>query len=146
MQYAALLMSFHGRIGRKAFWIGFVITALVFVAVDLTVLAMDAALADVASHLIGALAIAPFLAVAAKRIHDLNRSAWWLLLGITPVPLAYVVGWAASIDGRSAPEIEQAVTSVLSLSALALLALAVLVLGLRPGARKYNIFGGPPAA
>lgn len=32
--------------------------------------------------------ILPHLAVGARRLHDTNRSAWWLLLGFVPV-----IGW-----------------------------------------------------
>jgi uncharacterized membrane protein YhaH (DUF805 family) len=36
--------------------------------------------------------LVPFIAVAIRRLHDTNRSGWWLLIWLVPV-----VGWLALV-------------------------------------------------
>ena len=33
----------------------------------------------------------PNLSVTARRLHDTNRSSWWLPLGLVPTPLVFVI-------------------------------------------------------
>ena len=72
--------DFTGRASRPEFWW----FMLFVVLVDAAVLAI--------SHLLWflfALAVVlPRLAVAVRRLHDTDRSGWWLLIGFVPI-----VGW-----------------------------------------------------
>jgi len=89
----AQLFSFKGRSRRADFWI---YSGVVFLGVILaaTVIAwpMGVDLADASdgrATLIEAGAILlfvwPSLAIYAKRLHDRNLSAWWVLIGFLPV-------------------------------------------------------------
>jgi uncharacterized membrane protein YhaH (DUF805 family) len=114
MKFTSLLFSFKGRIGRAAWWLGTVaVWALDFAANAIADLAspppvlpdpatqtMSQVLADNAQAGIAhgehaAWLLIPYLlclyvglAVGAKRCHDRNRSAWFLLLLLIPV-----LGW-----------------------------------------------------
>jgi uncharacterized membrane protein YhaH (DUF805 family) len=94
----SLLFSFQGRANRAKFWlvnIGITIVVMVVFGAVLGGAAMSsdpqAALASVG--VIGGLVLAVVyilglwisLAVAAKRWHDRNKSAWWILIVFVPV-------------------------------------------------------------
>jgi uncharacterized membrane protein YhaH (DUF805 family) len=94
----SLLFSFQGRVNRAKFWLVHIAMWVVIIVVFGAVLgggAMSsdpqAALASVG--LIGGLVLLVVyilalwigLAIAAKRWHDRNKSAWWILIVFVPV-------------------------------------------------------------
>src|SRR4051794_26970709 len=46
--------------------------------------------------------IVPSIAVGVRRLHDTNRTGWWILLPIIPYILAFVLGGAAMLGGAAA--------------------------------------------
>ena len=40
--------------------------------------------------------VVPYLAVGVRRLHDVNRSGWWLLLSFTVIGLIPLFIWAVS--------------------------------------------------
>ncbi len=86
MDYSQLFLSFNGRINRQPFWIGILILigiSIVLQIVIYTILGPEAG--AIASGILGLLFIYPALAVYAKRCHDRDKSAWWLLLLLVPL-------------------------------------------------------------
>ena len=85
-----LLLSFNGRIGGSTYWLRFF---LPYVGIYLGLVALDAILGTldenegvgVLSGIFLLVALYPSLAVAAKRCHDRDRSAWFLLVGVVPI-------------------------------------------------------------
>jgi uncharacterized membrane protein YhaH (DUF805 family) len=78
--------DFNGRARRAAFWY----FVLVYVIIDI-VLAIIQQVAHLNNILTGLLALAlllPNLGIAVRRLHDTNRSGWWILIGLIPI-----VGW-----------------------------------------------------
>jgi uncharacterized membrane protein YhaH (DUF805 family) len=75
---------FRGRARRKEFWlfalVSFLIALLLEVADSAFGLTRNVGLADVYSLLV----FVPTTAVAVRRLHDTNRSGWWLLIGPAP--------------------------------------------------------------
>ena len=89
MNWRALLFSFSGRINRAKYWLASLLLILAFlvplaVVYVITLLAAGtdavAFLAIVAVLVIFIGIIVAGLAVAVKRLHDRDKSAWWLLL------------------------------------------------------------------
>ena len=87
MSMSQLLFSFQGRLNRKPYWMtAIVITILMIVLIVIAIAffverEIGAGIAVVA--LIALLYIPLIwigLAVGAKRLHDRDKSAWWLLL------------------------------------------------------------------
>jgi uncharacterized membrane protein YhaH (DUF805 family) len=73
---------FDGRAGRAEYWWWFLFQTLVlFGASSVGAVGHLSTLLGVVALL--ALAL-PNLAVAARRLHDINCSAWWLLIGAIP--------------------------------------------------------------
>ena len=74
--------KFDGRAGRAEFWWFVLANLVVFVA-----LAILIAVSNIFIILYFGYALAlivPSIAVAIRRLHDTNKSGWWLLIGIIP--------------------------------------------------------------
>ncbi|WP_207483567.1 DUF805 domain-containing protein [Arenibaculum pallidiluteum] len=82
MPLKTLLLSFEGRIGRRTFWQFNLALFLASLAVVVAEIVMEV---EGPSALLTLLSLYPSLAVYAKRWHDRDKSAWWLLLGLVPV-------------------------------------------------------------
>ena len=78
-------VNFSSRSRRSEYW---------YWALFVTLVAVVAAIVDAATtgYLLGALfslaTILPDFAVAVRRLHDIDRSGWWLLLALVPI-----IGW-----------------------------------------------------
>jgi uncharacterized membrane protein YhaH (DUF805 family) len=70
-------VNFHGRAQRSEFW-WFALFA--FVASVLL-----GAISDVLGGLFGLVVLLPGIAVALRRLHDVDLSGWWYLLVLIPV-------------------------------------------------------------
>ncbi len=76
--------EFAGRATRSEFWWFFLFTLLVSVGLDMV--------SHTLSGLFSLATLLPSLAVGARRLHDTNRSGWWLLLWLVPF-----IGWIVLI-------------------------------------------------
>ena len=87
--------TFNGRATRPEYWwwilamiILFTVLGLIDGAVIAPLLgfeAFDPEAAQPVSFIASLGLLLPNLAVSARRLHDTDRSAWWLLLGLIPV-------------------------------------------------------------
>jgi|SRR5882672_8111398 len=83
MDYKNLLLSFEGRIGRKIYWMSYL--AFIGVMIVLGIVASFLGTAGmIILPLVGLAIIWPALAIQAKRWHDRDKSAWWILIGLIP--------------------------------------------------------------
>jgi len=93
----SLLFSFQGRINRAKFWLVHVVMWVVVLVVFGTILGSAAVSSDPQAALqsvgvvgglillvVYILALWIGLAIAAKRWHDRNKSAWWILIVFVP--------------------------------------------------------------
>ena len=135
-------LSFQGRSNRKRYW--------------LTVLSICGLF--LASALVGAvLQIVPFLSLAVipvwvalviaifanatRRLHDRNKSAWWLLLFYV-VPA--ILGIPFQLAQYGPPDGFQALASLLALIGLPFTVWGLVELGFRKGNAGPNRFGEDP--
>jgi uncharacterized membrane protein YhaH (DUF805 family) len=94
----SLLFSFQGRVNRAKFWLVHVVMWVVILVVFTAILGSAALSTDPQAALqsvgtigglilfvVYVLAIWIGLAVAAKRWHDRNKSAWWILIALVPL-------------------------------------------------------------
>jgi len=72
--------TFDGRATRSEYWWFFLFTLLVSMATGI--------ISEALSGLFSLAVLLPSLAVGARRLHDTDRSGWFLLLWIIPV-----IGW-----------------------------------------------------
>jgi hypothetical protein len=47
------------------------------------------------NSIVSLLVLLPSLAVSVRRLHDINRSGWWLLIGVTIIGIFPLIFWAA---------------------------------------------------
>lgn len=94
MDWKHLLFSFEGRVGRGPYWGLFVASLVLFgVLGGASVMSMfngaDPAVAaggmSTAMTVAALLFLWPALAIQAKRWHDVDKSAWWILINLVPV-------------------------------------------------------------
>jgi uncharacterized membrane protein YhaH (DUF805 family) len=104
MSLGSFLFGFNGRIGRKQLWLFLLLyiptSLVVIVAAVFAVFAArsnitQAEAADIYSKVFagwGLLTLMPVLSVYVKRLHDRQRSGWWLLFAFVP-SLALAALW-----------------------------------------------------
>ncbi|MCX7555262.1 DUF805 domain-containing protein [Xanthomonadaceae bacterium JHOS43] len=89
MDWGKFLLSLDGRIGRKAFWLFTVALIAIYVIAAFA----GGVSVDPSTGMPGYAAwfwilmlvlIWPSIAVQAKRWHDQDRSAWWILINFVP--------------------------------------------------------------
>ena len=78
--------DFSGRARRQEYWMFVLFNFLVSVAVGVVdgILGAGGSLSGLYSLAV----LVPSLAVAARRLHDTDRSGWWMLIALIPL-----VGW-----------------------------------------------------
>jgi uncharacterized membrane protein YhaH (DUF805 family) len=141
MDWRKLLLEVDGRIRRRDFWIGFAVVMPVSILCNLI---------PKVGLLLGLLTVWPMICLHAKRLHDMGRSAWLML-----VPPAFTVcaSLAAGLLGLRLASGPGVITpALLSLShgisvaliasglSLAVESAFVLWVGLTPGERGLNRF------
>ena len=89
--------TFSGRASRSEFW-WFVLFANL---ISLPLLLFSPATRDLMRILHALLFALPTFAVGARRLHDIGKSGWWVLLMPTIVGLApLIIWWATPSDER----------------------------------------------
>lgn len=92
-QYA----NFDGRARRKEYWMYILVYVIIMVAFSIlgAILGMIATvLATIVSAISGLLGLAllvPTIAVGVRRLHDTNKSGWFMLLGLVPIVQFYLI-------------------------------------------------------
>ena len=87
--------NFKGRASRSEYWRFYGITIVIAVIFNvLSALVMDTALASVVGliSIVYNLAILlPSIGLAARRLHDIGKSGWMLLISLIPFGIIYVI-------------------------------------------------------
>jgi uncharacterized membrane protein YhaH (DUF805 family) len=83
--------TFSGRARRKEYWM----FTLINIIISMIILAIDTAIAGgnienkgVIGNIYSLALFIPSLAVSVRRLHDVNKSGWYLLLWLLPI-----IGW-----------------------------------------------------
>ena len=86
--------DFSGRARRSEYWYW----VLYVIAVDIVTTVLDKAIGTSFLYYLGAVALlVPSIAVGVRRMHDLGKSGWYLLIGLIPlVGWVIVIVWAAT--------------------------------------------------
>ena len=82
-------VDFNGRASRPEYWWFYLFTVL------LSWGAMIADSSQILSGLVSLAVLLPSLAVGARRLHDTNRSGWWLLISLSVIGLIPLIIWLA---------------------------------------------------
>ncbi len=87
--------DFDGRVGRQEYWMFVLFSILIQIAFDIVGL-------DIISMLLSLVLLVPSIALSARRLHDINKSGWWQLLGFIPIVgwIILIVWWATKTDDQ----------------------------------------------
>lgn len=97
-------VNFSGRAGRAEYWLWMLFTVMVAVAsefLDSAIFVYHDGFSPLNSPLntLSTLALLlPTLAAATRRLHDLDRSGWWLLLALSGIGILLLLYWQSQ-DG-----------------------------------------------
>lgn len=97
-QYAV----FSGRARRTEYWMFVLCNVIVMLLLDM----VDKLIGgdnELISSIYSLAVLLPSLAVAARRLHDTDRSAWWLLLGLIPIIGTLVLIYFMVCNGQQGP-------------------------------------------
>lgn len=75
--------TFSGRARRKEYWMFTLINTLITIA--LYILAFFIPVLFILYCLYGLAVLLPGLAVSVRRLHDVEKSGWWLLIALVPI-------------------------------------------------------------
>ena len=89
-------VGFSGRARRQEYWMFALINVIILIVLD--VIALAAKFPEL-SLVYGLAVLLPSLAVSFRRLHDLGKSAWWLLIGIVPLVGAIVLIVLTATEG-----------------------------------------------
>jgi uncharacterized membrane protein YhaH (DUF805 family) len=109
-QYA----DFNGRARRTEFWMFVLINTLISIALGIVDAAMgtatvygDGAMYSFSPGILGGLyglaVLIPSLAVTVRRLHDTDRSGWWILIGLIPLVGSIVLLVFTCLEGTRGP-------------------------------------------
>lgn len=97
-QYAV----FSGRARRTEYWMFVLCNVIVMLLLGM----VDKLIGgdnELISSIYSLAVLLPSLAVAARRLHDTDRSAWWLLLGLIPIIGTLVLIYFMVCNGQKGP-------------------------------------------
>ena len=93
-------VAFSGRAIRSEYWywVLFTIIGTIIAAIlDVVIFGADYAAAHGVSPIDGIFSLATFLpslAVSIRRLHDIDRTGWWVLLALTVIGAFVLIYWA----------------------------------------------------
>ena len=153
--------DFSGRSRRMEFWMWQLFQIIVYVGITILMMLFGGGMMLTSSDptamaavgggvlIIGALYLIyilavfiPSLAVAVRRLHDTNRSGWWILAPVAPYVLVIVAGGMAI----SSPDSIGAASGLIliCMAAVLILSLVLIVFYLLDGTRGPNRYGADP--
>lgn len=100
--------EFSGRSRRKEYWMFFLLQLIVYVVLSVIegALGLTGMIAGAYGPLTALFALGfliPGIAVGIRRLHDTDRSGWWLLLAFVPLVGAIVLLVFFVMDGTNGP-------------------------------------------
>jgi uncharacterized membrane protein YhaH (DUF805 family) len=149
MDWRSLLFSFRGRINRAKYWLALLVFLVADIALGLVGwLLVNGVAFQILSFAVNLAVFIAGIAVCIKRLHDRDRSGWWLLLFyVGPVAVALIGGfifWAAADTVGMSAEWSYLGLRLCILGGFALVIWGFVEIGCRRGTAGYNRFGPDP--
>ena len=143
MNWGHLFFQFDGRVNRAKFWIAALIFAAINVVLAILGYMMDQSVAFQAlNSMLGIVILISSIAVGVKRLHDRNKSGWYLLLFYLVPSILVVIGVLIG----AFMEDSTIIATVLGLLAFAIGVWAFVEMGCLRGTIGINQYGPDPVA
>ena len=148
MDFTSLLFSFNGRINRAKWWLAILIYFVISVVIGiLTFMAGQGMIMQVISIIVQIAIFISGLAAGAKRLHDRNKSGWWLVLFYVLPIVLFGIGMVIAIAGVAGGSGTTGVLGiVLYVAGFGVLIWALVELGCLRGTVGPNQYGPDPLA
>src|SRR4029079_13415503 len=143
MDWGHLFFKFDGRVNRAKFWIAVLIFAAINVVLAIVGYVMDQSVVFQAlNSMLGIVILISSIAVGVKRLHDRNKSGWYLLLFYLVPSVLVVIGVliGAFVEDSSI------IDTVLVPLVLAIAVWAFIEMGCMRGTIGINQYGPDPVA
>ncbi len=82
--------DFNGRARRKEYWMFTLVNIIISVALSVVLGLISEKLLPIA-NLYSLAVLLPALGVTARRLHDINKSGWWMLIALIPIVGLYLI-------------------------------------------------------
>jgi uncharacterized membrane protein YhaH (DUF805 family) len=143
MNWGHLFFQFDGRVNRAKFWIAVLIFAAINVVLAIVGYVMDQSVVFQAlNSMLGIVILISSIAVGVKRLHDRNKSGWYLLLFYLVPSVLVVIGVLIG----AFVEDSTIIATVLGLLAFAIAVWAFIEMGCLRGTIGINQYGPDPVA
>ena len=143
MDWGHLFFKFDGRVNRAKFWIAVLIFAAINVVLAIVGYVMDQSVVFQAlNSMLGIVILIASIAVGVKRLHDRNKSGWYLLLFYLVPSILVVIGVLIG----AFMEDSAIIATVLGLLAFAIGVWAFVEMGCLRGTIGVNQYGPDPIA
>ncbi len=102
-------VNFNGRAHREEYWMFFLVNLIVVFCIGLVdgVIGTGGFLGGIYNFAV----LLPSLGVSVRRLHDTNRSGWWLLISFIPIIGFFVLLYFMILSGDGGPNDYGAVPS-----------------------------------
>ena len=143
MDWGHLFFKFNSRTNRAKFWIAGLIFAVINVVMAIFGYVADqSVIFQAVNSMLGIVMLISSIAVGVKRLHDRNKSGWYLLL------FYFVPGIVAALSVLIGEFVEDSsiIATVLALVAFALIVWAFVEMGCLRGTIGVNQYGPDPVA
>jgi uncharacterized membrane protein YhaH (DUF805 family) len=91
-------VGFQGRARRKEYWMFTLIS--VIISIVLSIIESFAGIPSILTGIFSLAILLPSLAVTIRRLHDIGKSGWWILIGLIPFIGAIVLLIFACLDSQ----------------------------------------------
>jgi len=143
MDWGHLFFKFDGRVNRARFWIAALVFAVINVVLAILGYVMDQSVVFQAlNSMLGIVILIASIAVGVKRLHDRNKSGWYLLLFYLVPSILVVIGVLIG----AFMEDSAIIATVLGLLAFAIGVWAFVEMGCLRGTVGVNQYGPDPVA
>jgi uncharacterized membrane protein YhaH (DUF805 family) len=147
MNWGHLLFSYQGRINRAKYWLAILVYVVVSIVAAIIGFAIGADAANLLSSLVSLATFISGILVGIKRLHDRDKSGWWMLLFYIVPGVLFGIGTGIMIFGFVADSSGLGgAASIFFLAGLAIIVWAFIELGCLRGTVGPNQYGPDPLA
>lgn len=136
--------DFSGRAPRAEYWWYFLGTIIAYIVVMIveSIVGLDGTVGPYGplSLILMLGLLVPGLAVTVRRLHDTNRSGWWILIAVVPYFIVGVLAGAAIAGGSMAGLAGAGFLGLIAMVG----AIVLLVFMVLPGTKGDNRYGADP--